>query len=399
MQDVGAPSNNATGSGLAPIQSAVSTTRHQWKQDVVYASNVEFIYGATDTQVEQYLQFTLRAFDDLVFSLINMFQTYQINNISVTFGVDRIQASASTVGRAIVFAVAPYNRTFDVAINTRQSGLISTLPGSTWSFCNSFDDINSTGSTDLQRIVTSSVTPQYEMSSDNGTNYSNRPLSIRGDDGLDDTVWRGFNLFLTRSASRTARTFTIPTIVKINVTFQGIRLLRSVPSIQLVGPDYLFSKVNEKRDSYIRPTDTVEGVGNFRITQQSNRRASSSCPSILQAKPKRKSRKKNNISDWYESKMDESSKTQRRRYTKRCNKKIHPLYEREGRSLKFHGLPFITNSIYTSNGEEEQENKERDNPGIDNGREEMLRDMQYLPLNDREDLQACEVSPSQDIQD
>ena len=190
MQDVGAPSNNAAGQGLAPVQTGVHTDGMHWSQEIVYPSDVTFTFGAGEAASEEFLQYTLSNISPEIFGLLVTFQTYQFNNFKVVFANDRVMRDTDDddAGEAETFACAPYNRVFEVAASTNQQGLLSTLPGSTWTFCNS----NSTrDSTDNQRFITQGVTPQYAMRANNqGYNYSNRPLPIYGPGGLDTTVWR-----------------------------------------------------------------------------------------------------------------------------------------------------------------------------------------------------------------
>ena len=395
MQDVGAPSDPSTGSGLAPIQANVGTTGHQWNQDVTYPSNVTFTFAQNVSQVEQFVQFTLGNIDDILFGLINSFQVYQFNSIKITWGIDRIAAVGASPGRALVFAVAPYNRAFNVAANTTQQGLLSTLPGATWSFCNSFDNIDNTGAVDLQRIIHSHVTPQYQMESGGGENYSNRPLSIRNDDGLDDTIWRGFNCLLTRTSNAGATTFMVPTIVTINITFTGIRILRSVPALDLVGRDYMSAEVNEKRDGYFRPTDTIEGVGRVRMPPQSKRRATSSCYVTPKGKSKKNLCKESPLPSGNESKVVKPNSPKTRRHLKRCNQEVSPIYQGEGSSCELYRVPAVTRYLQARFRKEKQENQSRGNFENDQGGSQMFGDMQPLSPNDRESLQVSEIpSPS-----
>ena len=74
MQDIGAPSYNATGSGLVPIQAGVGTLGMQWNQDIVYPSSITFAMLDGEATAESFLEFTLANISAELFGLLVSFQ-------------------------------------------------------------------------------------------------------------------------------------------------------------------------------------------------------------------------------------------------------------------------------------------------------------------------------------
>ena len=402
MQDVGAPSNNAGGEGLAPVQSGVHTPGHHWTQEVVFPSDVTFMFGAGEAASEVYVETSLSNVSPEIFGLLVSFQVYQINQLKITFAMDRILRSTTDddAGDAEIFACAPYTREFQVASNTNQQGLLSTLPGSTWTFVNSRDSSEDTGSVDNQRFIIQSVTPQYAMAPEGGTgiNYSNRPLSIYSSEGIDTTAWRGFNLLLRRRQKSMddliAASFTIPTINRITITLMGIRLLRTVPALSLLGRDYLSAEVNLHRDSYYRRTQTNQGSGYFRSSQYhvtssaSPNKVCNKCNLNCSNEDPPKRRRRNKV----------ARPTKEKSYPTRGSKKVSAVHKGK-RGLHGESGFSATGNCELQRAINQQENQDRGYPFHGEVWEKMFRDSESVSPAGGEKVQISEVQTSQNIQD
>ena len=379
--DFNANAGGASGQGSnAPVQSSIDMGLPTLTKDFITVGTTEFSFTAQQTTSFNYVVFTVSDVFGLAPGLFINYQTYKIDKVVYT--ISPYGFSDNDIGDVpLALGLAPYTRNFSIADGTFGSESPETLPGAVWHLFDNhnFNESQTSRNTAVsnQQYLTCTINPQYQIQSDsaatvnNSYTYASNPVSIFDNQGLSGVQWRGLVQELRLNFSfGSNQSFTHNVIAKYTITFEGTRLLTSLPSTvtrHLLGSNNMGK--NDPKSFLYRPAAKFgfsPGPSDF---PDSRERQGESTPLSCSPALKKELQKHSYIQsarDSLERHMAEASRKKRRRHMGSSNQAMDALFEskREGFSSPGHAKGSILSSQYKKRKQREEElNKNRRDSG------------------------------------